>query len=245
MDGLTAALLALTATLVPLLTWGVREGGRRAGLPASRYRALALAVAVGVSAWLGLTALLAESGVLAVWGARPPRVLLLPLAVLAAMIALSRTATSRALAAAWPAWWPLALQTFRVAVEGVLWAASVQGLVPVQMTFEGRNFDLLMGCTAPVIAALVARGRLGARTLVLWNVLGLGLLANVVGIAATSIPGPLHLDWPGAPLTAIATWPLVWIPAFLAPLAVFLHVVSLRQVLARAAAAPAPPVNPA
>jgi|GEM_PF-6363278 len=41
--------------------------------------------------------------------------------------------------------------------------------------------------------------------------------------------GPLHLSWPGTPFTAIATWPMVWLPAFLAPLAVFLHGVSLQR----------------
>jgi hypothetical protein len=55
----------------------------------------------------------------------------------------------------------------------------------------------------------------------------------VVVTAATSMPGPLHLDWPGEPLTEVARWPMIWVPAFLAPFAVLLHVVSLRQTLAR------------
>jgi len=42
---------------------------------------------------------------------------------------------------------------------------------------------------------------------------------------------------PGAPLTAITSWPIVWLPAFLMPVAVFLHVVSLRQNLRRLRAA--------
>ena len=59
--------------------------------------------------------------------------------------------------------------------------------------------------------------------------MGLAVLANTVGTVGTSTPGPLHLDWPGAPLTAITSWPIVRLPAFLTPVAVFLHVVSLRQ----------------
>ncbi|MHC5539854.1 hypothetical protein ACYOEI_16670, partial [Singulisphaera rosea] len=43
---------------------------------------------------------------------------------------------------------------------------------------------------------------------------------------------PLHLDWPGDPFTAIATWPVVWIPALLAPIGIALHVVSILQALA-------------
>ena len=66
-----------------------------------------------------------------------------------------------------------------------------------------------------------------------WNALGLAVLANTVGTVASSTPGPLHLDWAGAPFTAITTWPIVWLPAFLMPTAVFLHVASLRQNLRR------------
>ena len=50
-----------------------------------------------------------------------------------------------------------------------------------------------------------------------------------------SAPGPPHLDWPGEPFTAIAAWPVVWIPALLAPPAILLHAASIRQSLARLA----------
>ncbi len=35
-------------------------------------------------------------------------------------------------------------------------------------------------------------------------------------------PRPPHLDWPGNPFAAIAAWPVVWMPALLAPAAIFL-----------------------
>jgi hypothetical protein len=105
--------------------------------------------------------------------------------------------------------------------------------VPVQITFEGRNFDVGIGASALLVAALVARHRLSPPWLLAWNAAGLAMLVNVIGTVATSIPGPLHLPWPGEPLTAIATWPMVWLPAFLAPFAVFLHLVSIRQTVAR------------
>jgi hypothetical protein len=58
------------------------------------------------------------------------------------------------------------------------------------------------------------------------------MLANAIGTVATSTPGPLHLSWTGEPFTAIAAWPVVWIPALLAPIGISLHVVSIRQALA-------------
>jgi hypothetical protein len=64
----------------------------------------------------------------------------------------------------------------------------------------------------------------------------LAMLLSAIGTVATSTPGPLHLNWPGEQFTAIAAWPVIWIPALLAPIGISLHVVSIRQALARTAA---------
>ena len=58
---------------------------------------------------------------------------------------------------------------------------------------------------------------------------GLAILANTIVTVLTSVPGALKLAWPGEPFVEFASWRLICLPAFLAPLAVFLHVASLRQ----------------
>ena len=181
-----------------------------------------------LAAWLILTAGLATTGALSDWTARPPR---LPLVVLGAVglgLLVRRTAAFRALLRSTPVFWPIGLQVFRVAVESILFALHQTSRAPVQVTFEGRNFDILVGLTAPVVAWSVARGRASPWLLLGWNALGLGVLVNTMAVVATSTPGPLFL-WPGAPFTELLRWPLVWLPAFLAPLAVMLHVASLQQ----------------
>ena len=68
-----------------------------------------------------------------------------------------------------------------------------------------------------------------------------GTAAGVVALVAlvarrggpTGGSGPLHLNWPGEPFTAIAAWPVIWVPGLLAPIGIFLHVVSIRQSFAR------------
>ena len=84
----------------------------------------------------------------------------------------------------------MALQTFRVAVELAFWRLHADGLAPAQVTFEGRNFDALVGLTAPVVAAGIAAGRVGRGGTIVWNLLGLTLLVNAIGTVATSAPGP-------------------------------------------------------
>ncbi len=215
-DAMTVVLVAGMAAVVAL--WLSR-----------RSRPLAVGVLGALGLWLAVTAALANAGVVSDWTARPPRVPLLPLTFLGTSLLLGRTATVRALVGATPRAWPVLAQTFRVPVELTLFALYAAGRAPVQVTFEGRNLDILVGLTAPLMAWWVWRRRASPALVVGWNVLGLAILANTVVTVLTSTPGPMHRPWPGAPFTALAAWPLVWLPAFLAPLAVLLHVVSLQQ----------------
>jgi hypothetical protein len=231
----TATLLTgTTAGVVALVALGVAMAARRVGM--ARPKTLAASVASGLIVWLGVTAALAQSGVLGDWTAFPPRWPLLPLTALGTFFILGQTRTFKRLLAKVPAWQPVALQTFRVGVEIAFWRFHMEGVAPIQVTFEGRNFDALVGLTAPVIAAGIAFGRLGPKVTIAWNLFGLAMLFNAIGTVATSTPGPLHLNWPGEPFTAIASWPVIWIPALLAPIGIFLHVVSILQSVSRRAA---------
>jgi hypothetical protein len=230
----TAALLTGTAAgVVALVALGIAGAARRAGL--AHPRTLAASVAAGLIVWLAATAALAQSGFLSDWTARPPRWPLLPLTALGTFVLLGQTRTFRRLLAEVPPWQPVALQTFRLGVELAFWRLHVEGVAAVQVTFEGRNYDGLVGLTAPVVAAGIAFGRFGPRITIAWNLFGLTMLVNAIGTVATSAPGPLHLNWLGEPFTAIASWPVIWIPALLAPVGIYLHFVSIRQSFARLA----------
>jgi hypothetical protein len=74
---------------------------------------------------------------------------------------------------------PVALQAFRVGVELALWRLHAEGVAPVQVTFDGRNFDALVGLTAPAVAVGIASGRVGPRLAIAWNLIGLALLVGV------------------------------------------------------------------
>jgi hypothetical protein len=224
-------MVSLVSLVVALVAVGAAKARRLTGSAPGAARRFGTYVAGGLAVWLALTAALAQFGTLSVWSALPPRLPLLPLCAFAVFLTLGRTAVVKTLIANSPRSWPIAAQTFRVGVELVLFAFHAAGQAPLQVTFEGRNFDILVGATAPVLAWLVHRQRVTPAAVAVWNVLGLAMLANTIVTVATSIPGPLHRDWPGEPFTALAAWPLVWLPAFLAPLAVFFHIVSLRQTL--------------
>jgi len=126
------------------------------------------------------------------------------------------------------------LQSFRVFVEILLWVLFVENLLPVQMTFEGRNFDVLSGLTAPLIAWLAARNKISNTGILIWNVLCLCLLINIVGIAILSTPSPIRVFMNEPANTIVAYFPISWLPGFLVPLAYTLNLFSLRQTLSKA-----------
>jgi len=121
------------------------------------------------------------------------------------------------------------LQSFRVLVELVIWLLFIEKLLPVQMTFEGRNLDILSGLTAPIIAWLLANNKINKTVLAVWNLACLGLLINIVSVAILSMPSPIQSFFNEPSNTAVAKFPYIFLPAFLVPLAYMLHFFSLRQ----------------
>lgn len=123
------------------------------------------------------------------------------------------------------------LQSFRFFVEVLLWLLFVANLLPVQMTFEGRNLDILAGVTAPLVALLVSRGKLSKKALLVWNVACLALLLNIVITAILSTPSPWRVFMNEPANKVVAYFPISWLPGLLVPLAYYLHLLSIKQLL--------------
>ena len=72
------------------------------------------------------------------------------------------------------------LHAVRVPVEITLYFVYTANLIPLLMTFEGNNYDILSGLTAPAIYYLVfVRKNLSNTALLIWNFACLALLINV------------------------------------------------------------------
>lgn len=181
-----------------------------------------------IVAWFALVTALALSGVLGQFEAMPPRVPVLAFSAIGLGIVLSRVRDVREALDAMPAWWMVALQGFRFPLELALFALFTTGRMPEQMTFSGRNFDVLVGVSAPVVAWAMAANRLPRALQLAWQAGAVALLVNVVSIAITSVPGPLRGAWPGEPLTVVTTWPYALLPGFLVPVAALGHLAAVR-----------------
>lgn len=120
------------------------------------------------------------------------------------------------------------LHVIRIPVELVLHWLFENKAVPQIMTYEGWNFDILSGITAPIVFWLAFRGGKTNRTLlIVWNILALLLLINIVTIAIMSLPSPMQQLAFEQPNRAVLYFPFIWLPAIVVPIVLFSHLTSL------------------
>ena len=187
-------------------------------------------------AWLLGLGLLAGAGVFLRAGRVPPYFAAVGLLSSAAGVAFVCSRAGTAVLGRTPAAWLVGLQSFRVVVEIILWALATQQRLSPLLTFEGRNVDILVGLSALPVAWLCFVRRVWPPGVALaWNVAGIAILANIVMHALLSAPTPFQALWTEPPTTIITTLPYIWLPGFLVPLALSLHVASLRTLRARPA----------
>ena len=122
------------------------------------------------------------------------------------------------------------LNTVRIPVEIVLFWLFLNKAIPELMTFEGRNFDILAGITAPFVAYYgLTKQKLSRQIIIIWNFACLGLLANIVVYALFSAPSPIQKFAFDQPNIAILNFPFSWLPTFIVPIVLFGHLTSIRQ----------------
>ena len=124
------------------------------------------------------------------------------------------------------------LHIIRIPVELVLWWLSKEKMIPVEMTFEGHNFDIFIGVTAPFAGIFLVGSRSRSRfAAILWNIIGIGFLLHIVIMAIRATPYFYDATLFPRPNTAIFYFPFTWLPTFVVPAVLWAHLVSLYQLL--------------
>jgi len=122
-----------------------------------------------------------------------------------------------------------AIQAWRAGGLGFL-ALYTHGILPGSFALPAGWGDIAIGITSPwVMLALIRRHNFAtSRTFIGWNVLG--LLDLVLAITMGALSSGLFPGLTGAiTTTPMAALPLVFIPTYLVPLFVMLHITSLMQ----------------
>ena len=185
-------------------------------------------------AWLALQTLISLTGFYTVNNSLPPRIALLGFPALLCIILLFATSRGRKYIDQLDPGKLTILHTIRVVVELVLLMLFMHKAVPQLMTFEGRNFDILSGLSAPLIYYFgFVKKSLGKPVILIWNFICLGLLFNIVINAVLSVPTPLQQFAFDQPNIAILYFPFVWLPCCVVPIVLLSHLAVIRQLVVR------------
>lgn len=226
--------VVLTFALIPLLLVAallasISLGSQRLGESGDQRRRAVLITTLVAVAWMLATWLAAARGVLRNWEATPPPFALLAFGIVALGVTMSSGRYGHRLAAGVPRWALVGVQAFRLPLELAMHAMYERGVMPVQMSYSGWNFDIVTGITAPIVTVLVASRRAGTGLVLAWNILGLALLLNIVAIAILSTP---RLAYFGQ--DRLNVWvmdpPFVWLPAVMVLAALAGHLLVFRAV---------------
>lgn len=105
-----------------------------------------------------------------------------------------------------------------IPVELALFWLFTAKYVPEIITFDGRNFDIIAGITAPLIALIAFRKNKTKKKLVwIWHIMSIILLRNIVIHALLSTPTAFQQIAFEQPNVAIYKFPFLLLPAIIVP----------------------------
>jgi len=231
-DPAVLAFVVIPLGLLMALLWGTHVASRRLNEDDGTRRHAVLITVVVSAVWMTATWGAGESGVLRLWYATPPPFALLVVGILGLTVVLACTRYGRRLALGLPLWALVGIQGFRLPLELAMHAMYERGVMPEQMSYSGRNFDIITGITALAVGWLVFSRRVGRRVVLTWNIMGLLLVLNVVTVAILSTPRfRLFGD---DRLNVFVTYPpFVWLPAVMVLAALAGHLIVFRALWRR------------
>jgi hypothetical protein len=215
----------LVAVALTAIIW---QAVGAAGYPRAQTNRLQIGLALGTVAWLALSLWVSAAGVLRHFEWKPPPMLLFVsvVFVLAGWLAFSWVGDLVVRHTSWVAL--VGLQGFRLPLEILMHRAYVEGIMPVQMSYSGRNFDIITGLTGIALAIALRRYRVPRWIIGGWNVLGSVLLINILVIAVVSMP-MFHRFGMDRLNVWVAEPPFVWLPAVLVLTALAGHLIIFRK----------------
>lgn len=225
--------ISLTFGLTTLITlrlfiWTIRNSN------SELTRKKATPIFIGLTIWLTIQAVLTFKNIYnSDTNSFPPKIMLIGiLPTILTIILLFATSKGRQFIDSLPLKNLTYLNIVRIPVEIILLWLFLNKSIPELMTFEGRNFDIIAGITAPIIAYFgMTKNKLNRQTILIWNFICLGLLINIVVNALFSAPSPIQKFAFDQPNIAILNFPFSWLPTFIVPIVLFGHLTSIRQLL--------------
>lgn len=227
---ISLAFVLTTAAALLLFIWAIRNSN------SELTRKKALPIFMGLTIWLIIQAVLTLENIYNTYtNSFAPKIMLIGIfPAILTIILLFASSKGRQFIDSLPVKNLTYLNIIRIPVEIVLFWLFLNKAIPELMTFEGRNFDIIAGITAPIIAYFgFTEPKINRNAVLIWNFICLGLLINIVVNALLSSPSPIQKFAFEQPNTAILNFPFSWLPTFIVPIVLFGHLTSIRQLLKR------------
>ena len=187
-------------------------------------------ISIIIIVWLAMHAVLALKYFYTVTDTIPPRFTLMTFPPLLGILLLFITKAGRRFIDSLSLKILTQLHVVRIFVEIILICLFLYKYIPRLMTFEGRNFDILSGLSAPLITYFgFTKNVLSKKFMLAWNIICLLLLLNVVVNAILSAPFQFQQFAFDQPNIAVLYFPFVWLPGFIVPVVLFSHLVLIRR----------------
>lgn len=221
-----------------LLVAGIWLAVGRSKIPPAQHLTTRLVISAAVLGWFAVAWTLGSADVFVITADEFPRIqFAIVTPIVLSLILMLASARGRAVTAATPQTWLVAMQTYRLlgGMFLILWA---QGKMPGEFAIPAGTGDVIIGLTAPFVAWLNYKGSPRAEAVTrAWNVLGIMDLVVALTTGFLTSPSPIQLLAFDRPNLLITTYPIVMVPIFLVPLSIILHGLSLWKIR-RAAASP-------
>jgi hypothetical protein len=225
-------LAALTILLAVFLILIILRATSRLTDLSDKHKNLPLSMTIFIAIWLIYISILSTTEILADF-TMPPRIpVLVIFPLLAVMIFTLFKKTTSAFLSITSVSWLIYIQGFRIIVELIIWGAYREGIVPLETTFEGYNFDILIGLTAVPLAYYAKNDKVSPLVLMIWNIAGILILGNTVRFFLSSVYFPELLGQTSTMVTPdFVKLPYLLIPGMFMPLALYIHALSIKQLL--------------
>ena len=233
MEFITFSYISLSTICLGLILIGLRLALRKSQFSSKKQRQIFIGTLAVLSVWLTTICTMAVSGFFSDFSSMPPKIIVTLIPPMSIWLWVTwKSITLKIVLNHVPPHRIIYLQSFRMIVELLLWKQFLIGITPIQMTFEGRNFDVLVGLTAPLIGFLYYKNKVKFRKLALvWNFAGMALLINILVTAMLSFPTKFRYFMNEPSNTFVAEFPGVLLPGFLVMIAYTMHYFSIKQLM--------------
>lgn len=120
--------------------------------------------------------------------------------------------------------WSTALHIVRLPIELLLFQLAIRKWIPMEMTYEGWNFDIIPGITAFFLVVWMNYKRIDYRLLLGWNIISLFLVLFILSNGFLSQELLYKHFGYSIPNKAIAYFPMVLLAGIIVPVVVYTHI---------------------